>query len=98
MTSAPKAGSSGCYEHLGWFAETRNDAAETGLTKSTLTGVSQTLEARGLIVREIPASDRRRTLLSLSGDGDPLNRKAVRRVRLRRRSRRGGELHNIRTG
>jgi DNA-binding MarR family transcriptional regulator len=52
--------------------ETRHVAAEAGITKGTLTGVVQTLEARGLVVREIPKTDRRRTLLSLTDKGEKL--------------------------
>lgn len=52
--------------------ENRHVAAEAGITKGTLTGVAQTLEARGLIVRDIPPSDRRRTVFSLSPEGEKL--------------------------
>lgn len=49
--------------------ETRNVAAEAGITKGTLTGVVRTLEARGLVQREVPATDRRRAFLSLTDKG-----------------------------
>ncbi|MFD0886473.1 MarR family winged helix-turn-helix transcriptional regulator [Streptosporangium algeriense] len=52
--------------------ENRHVAAEAGITKGTLTGVAQTLEARGLIVRDIPATDRRRTVFSLTPEGRKL--------------------------
>jgi len=52
--------------------ETRHVAAEVGITKGTLTGVVQTLESRGLVVREIPATDRRRAFLSLTDKGEVL--------------------------
>lgn len=50
--------------------ETRHVAAEAGITKGTLTGVVQTLEARGLVVRTISETDRRRTFLSLTDKGE----------------------------
>ena len=52
--------------------ETRHVAAEAGINKGTLTGVVQTLEGRGLVVREVPETDRRRMLLSLSPKGEEL--------------------------
>jgi DNA-binding MarR family transcriptional regulator len=52
--------------------ETRHVAAEAGITKGTLTGVVQTLEARGLIAREVPETDRRRMFLSLTDKGEVL--------------------------
>jgi DNA-binding MarR family transcriptional regulator len=52
--------------------ETRHVAAEAGITKGTLTGVAQTLINRGLLRKEIPAHDRRRTILSLTEDGQRL--------------------------
>jgi MarR family transcriptional regulator, organic hydroperoxide resistance regulator len=52
--------------------ETRHVAAEAGITKGTLTGVAQTLEARGLLVREISPADRRRTFLTLTDKGERL--------------------------
>jgi DNA-binding MarR family transcriptional regulator len=50
--------------------ETRHVAAEAGIRKGTLTGVVQTLEAHGLVVRTISATDRRRTFLSLTDKGE----------------------------
>lgn len=55
--------------------ETRHVAAEAGITKGTLTGVAQTLINRGLVVKKIPAHDRRRTLLSLTDEGQVLMKK-----------------------
>lgn len=52
--------------------ENRHVAAEAGITKGTLTGVAKTLETRGLIVRSVPVSDRRRTLFSLTSEGEKL--------------------------
>jgi DNA-binding MarR family transcriptional regulator len=52
--------------------ETRHVAEEAGINKGTLTGVVQTLEGRGLVAREIPATDRRRTFLSLTPEGQKL--------------------------
>ncbi len=55
-------------------SETRHVAAEAGITKGTLTGVAQTLINRGLLVKQVPAHDRRRTLLSLTDEGQQLMR------------------------
>ena len=52
--------------------ETRHVAEEAGINKGTLTGVVKTLEGRGLVRREIPETDRRRTLLSLTPEGEKL--------------------------
>lgn len=52
--------------------ETRHVAEEAGINKGTLTGVVKTLEGRGLVRREIPATDRRRTLLTLTPEGEEL--------------------------
>lgn len=49
--------------------ETRHVAAEAGITKGTLTGVARTLISRGLLVKKVPAHDRRRSLLSLTDEG-----------------------------
>jgi DNA-binding MarR family transcriptional regulator len=46
--------------------ETRHAASEAGISKSTLTGVVSTLEARGLVRRRTHPSDGRRVLLSLT--------------------------------
>jgi MarR family transcriptional regulator, organic hydroperoxide resistance regulator len=46
--------------------ETRHAASEAGISKSTLTGVVSTLEARGLVVRRTHAADGRRVVLSLT--------------------------------
>ncbi len=54
--------------------ETRNVAAEAGITKGTLTGVARTLIGRGLLTKQIPAHDRRRSLLSLTPEGERLMR------------------------
>lgn len=52
--------------------ETRQVAAEAGITKGTLTGVVKTLEARGLISRRKHATDGRLVLLSLTPQGKQL--------------------------
>lgn len=53
-----------------WEAmETRHVAEEAGISKGTLTGVVNTLEARGLIERRIPDGDRRLVELRLTEDG-----------------------------
>ncbi|MBL8932772.1 MAG: winged helix-turn-helix transcriptional regulator [Kineosporiaceae bacterium] len=46
--------------------ETRHAASEAGITKSTLTGVVKTLEARDLVRRRIHPADGRRVILSLT--------------------------------
>lgn len=46
--------------------ETRHAASEAGITKSTLTGVVKTLEARGLMRRRTHPGDGRRVILSLT--------------------------------
>ena len=46
--------------------ETRHVASEAGISKSTLTGVVSTLEARGLVTRRTHAEDGRRVVLSLT--------------------------------
>ena len=46
--------------------ETRHAASEAGISKSTLTGVVSTLEARGLVTRRTHAEDGRRVVLSLT--------------------------------
>ena len=52
--------------------ETRHVAAEAGISKGTLTGVSGTLETRGFINRVTHPKDGRRKLLSLTPAGDEL--------------------------
>jgi MarR family transcriptional regulator, organic hydroperoxide resistance regulator len=52
--------------------ETRQVAAEAGISKGTLTGVVKTLEARGLIERTKHATDGRLVLLSLTPKGKSL--------------------------
>ncbi|GAA4352098.1 MarR family winged helix-turn-helix transcriptional regulator [Angustibacter luteus] len=49
--------------------ETRHVAAEAGISKGTLTGVSTTLEKRGLLKRRVHPDDARRVLLSLTPRG-----------------------------
>jgi MarR family transcriptional regulator, organic hydroperoxide resistance regulator len=46
--------------------ETRTAASEAGISKSTLTGVSATLQARGLLSRRAHPDDGRRVLLTLT--------------------------------
>jgi DNA-binding MarR family transcriptional regulator len=50
--------------------ETGRLAVECDLSKGTLTGILNTLEGRGLVVRERMDTDRRRMLVSLTADGD----------------------------
>jgi len=52
--------------------ESRHVAEEAGITKGTLTGVARTLESRGLLARDVPGTDRRRVLLSLTDKGSEL--------------------------
>ena len=49
--------------------ETGRLAVECDLSKGTLTGILNTLEGRGLVVRERMDSDRRRMLVALTPDG-----------------------------
>jgi DNA-binding MarR family transcriptional regulator len=49
--------------------ETRHVAEDVGISKATLTGVVNTLEARGWVRRTLDAEDRRRVRLSLTLDG-----------------------------
>ncbi|MET7763232.1 MarR family transcriptional regulator [Streptomyces sp. NPDC005336] len=56
-------------------SETRKVAEEAGISKGTLTGVSRTLEAKGLIRRSRHPSDGRLVLLSLTGEGASLMRR-----------------------
>ncbi|MEU6142891.1 MarR family transcriptional regulator [Streptomyces sp. NPDC047081] len=53
-------------------SETRHVAEEAGISKGTLTGVSRTLESRGLLVRAGHPTDGRLVLLSLTGKGEEL--------------------------
>ncbi len=52
--------------------ESRHVAAEAGISKGTLTGVQNTLIARGLVVRQVHPDDARRVLLSLTPRGEAL--------------------------
>lgn len=52
--------------------ETRYAAEESGISKATLTGVVQTLERRGFIVRSTDEQDRRLVRLSLTEEGAEL--------------------------
>ena len=52
--------------------ESRHVAAEAGISKGTLTGVQNTLIAKGLVVREVHPDDARRVLLSLTARGERL--------------------------
>ncbi len=49
--------------------ETRHVAEDVGISKATLTGVVNTLEARGWMRRTLDVEDRRRVRLSLTPDG-----------------------------
>ena len=51
-------------------------AGEAGISKSTLTGVAKTLEAKGLIERKRHPDDGRRVVLSLTDNGHALMAKA----------------------
>ncbi|WP_435227465.1 MarR family winged helix-turn-helix transcriptional regulator [Streptomyces sp. Tue6028] len=53
-------------------AETWSVAEEAGISKGTLTGISRTLESRGLVARAPHPEDRRRVLLSLTPQGESL--------------------------
>ena len=52
--------------------ETRHVAEEAGISKGTLTGVSRTLESRGLLRRSGHPSDGRLVLLRLTDEGEAL--------------------------
>jgi MarR family transcriptional regulator, organic hydroperoxide resistance regulator len=52
--------------------ESRHAAAEAGVSKGTLTGVQNTLMAKGLVHRSVHPDDARRVLLSLTDDGERL--------------------------
>jgi DNA-binding MarR family transcriptional regulator len=56
-------------------SETRHVAEEAGISKGTLTGVSRTLEGRGLVKRAGHPEDGRRVLLSLTDEGEALMRR-----------------------
>ncbi len=52
--------------------EARHLAAESGISKGTLTGVARTLERRGLLLRRTHPNDRRLVLLSVSDEAAEL--------------------------
>ncbi|WP_055711360.1 MarR family winged helix-turn-helix transcriptional regulator [Streptomyces torulosus] len=56
-------------------SETRHVAEEAGISKGTLTGVSRTLEKRGLLRRAGHPTDGRLVLLSLTEEGEELMRR-----------------------
>jgi DNA-binding MarR family transcriptional regulator len=56
-------------------SETRHVAEESGISKGTLTGVSRTLEGRGLLKRAGHPTDGRLVLLSLTEEGEALMRR-----------------------
>jgi DNA-binding MarR family transcriptional regulator len=56
-------------------SETRYVADEAGISKGTLTGVSRTLESRGLIRRSGHPTDGRLVLLSLTDEGEEFMRR-----------------------
>lgn len=56
-------------------SETRHVAEEAGISKGTLTGVSRTLEKRGLLKRAGHPTDGRLVLLSLTEEGEELMRR-----------------------
>jgi MarR family transcriptional regulator, organic hydroperoxide resistance regulator len=49
--------------------ETRQIAAEIGVSKATMSGVVTTLERRGLVARETHATDGRLVVVSMTADG-----------------------------
>ncbi|MFI0239866.1 MarR family winged helix-turn-helix transcriptional regulator [Streptomyces sp. NPDC016845] len=55
-------------------SETRHVAEEAGISKGTLTGVSRTLESRGLLRRTGHPSDGRLVLLGLTQEGEEFMR------------------------
>ncbi|WP_458247168.1 MarR family winged helix-turn-helix transcriptional regulator [Streptomyces sp. MAI_2237] len=56
-------------------SETRHVAEEAGISKGTLTGVSRTLESRGLLRRSAHPTDGRLVLLSLTEEGEEFMRR-----------------------
>jgi DNA-binding MarR family transcriptional regulator len=56
-------------------SETRHVAEEAGISKGTLTGVSRTLESRGLLSRSGHPTDGRLVLLKLTDEGEELMRR-----------------------
>ena len=56
-----------------------------GLDRSTVVGVIDRLERRGLVVRARAPGDRRSYALKLSGKGEALRREVARRVRIHER-------------
>ena len=52
--------------------ESSRAAREAGISKSTLTGVADTLTAKGLLDRSVHPEDARRVLLSLTPEGEAL--------------------------
>jgi DNA-binding MarR family transcriptional regulator len=55
--------------------EARYVAAESGISRGTLTGVVSTLETRGLVRRRIHPDDRRSVLVMATKDGEKLMRR-----------------------
>jgi DNA-binding MarR family transcriptional regulator len=55
--------------------EARYVAAESGISRGTLTGVVSTLEARGLVERRTHPDDRRSVLVRATKDGERLMRR-----------------------
>src|SRR5262245_19733814 len=55
--------------------EARHVAAESGISRGTLTGVVSTLEARGLVSRRTHPDDRRSVLVGATRDGEKLMHK-----------------------
>lgn len=56
-------------------SETRHVAEEAGISKGTLTGVSRTLESRGLLRRADHPTDGRLVLLALTEEGEDFMRR-----------------------
>ena len=60
-----------------WGEVESRHVAEAGISKGTLTGVQNTLMAKGLVHREGPSQDARRVLLSLTPEGPGADGRAV---------------------
>ncbi|MEW2070096.1 MarR family transcriptional regulator [Streptomyces sp. NPDC007346] len=60
---------------VGGESETRHVAEEAGISKGTLTGVSRTLESRGLLRRTGHPTDGRLVLLRLTEEGEAFMRR-----------------------
>ena len=61
-----------CHVWVWEEIEAHHVAGEVGISKGTLTGVAKTLERRGWLQRRTHPDDARRTLFSLTGEGQEL--------------------------